>query len=82
MPVAAQVRRMLRHHNEMAHSRDDIPDTPGARVHLPSLIGLDDVDDDWSEGGVHQPNTAHRTTINVITMNVITIARSAVVFSC
>ena len=73
---------MLGDHDEMPNPGDNVAGATRAGVNLASLIGLDDVYDERSESGVHQPNTAQRTTTKVITMNVMTMARSAVVLSC
>lgn len=73
---------MLGDHDEMPNPGDNVAGATRAGVNLASLIGLDDVYDERSESRVHQPNTAQRTTTKVITMNVMTMARSAVVLSC
>lgn len=83
MPVAAQVRFVLRYDDEMAFSRPDIALAPRTGVHLARLIRLDHVDHYWIVGGFdHQPKRAQATTAAVSAMKPTTTNTSTAVLSC
>lgn len=85
MPVASEIGCVFGEHDKMADAGINAASTAGTCVDLAGLIRLDGLDHQRAERRilhVQLPQSAQRTTSNVITMKVTTMTTSVLVLFC